>query len=227
MFGYQRIKLLIDPKSEFKIINMPQMNNFKIVLTGSARDNSNVDIILEAEDELKENIPKKLEQQCKNLKVYLNLFSDVSVNIVPHDSIKIFPDKLTYETLVLDSLDALKDPHLHDYLNGTTTAQHDLLQIALNELGKKDFFNAFPKLINWLDDNDAKGSSRFCSIRDSCDHGKLDRAIKNVNDKFPDEFEFEDNILKRDSLKNITSMEKYIPEVLDHIKRIFKAKYVK
>lgn len=88
--------------------------------------------------------------------------------------------KNEYEEMILNSLDALKDTKLPNYLNERITQQHLLLQTALDELQKDDMFNAFPKLVNWLDDNDSKGSSRFCSIRDSCDHGTLDehKAIK-------------------------------------------------
>jgi len=142
---------------------------------------------------------------------------------------QVFADKNEFEKIILNSLDALRDDKLPHYLNERTTQQHLLLQTALDELETSDMFNAFPKLINWLDDNDGKGSSRFCSIRDSCEHGILDkdRALKNVNEKFPGEFEFEDATLKRNSQKNIISMKKYLPEVLNHIKRIFKNKYVK
>jgi len=86
-------------------------------------------------------------------------------------------------------------------------------------------FNGFPKLVNWLDDIDHKGASRFCSLRDVCSHGVTDAAIKIVNDSFPGEFEFEDNILRRDSQKNIQSMKKHLPEVLDQIKTIFKTRF--
>jgi len=224
MFGYQRVKLIINSSNEFKIINIPQMNNFKIILSGSASNNSDIDIMLEAEDQIKANVYNNLEQQFKNLKLYLNLYSNNTIDVIPHDSAKIFPDKNKYEGIILNSLDSLKDTKLPNYLNEHTTQQHILLQTALDELQREDIFNAFPKLINWLDDNDSKGSSRFCSIRDSCDHGTLDkhRAIKNVNDKFPNEFEFEDDTLKRDSPKNIISMKKHLPEVLNHIKLVFK-----
>ena len=85
-------------------------------------------------------------------------------------------------------------------------------------------FNGFPKLVNWLDENDHKGASRFCKIRDVCSHGVTDDAILKVNEYFPGEFEFEDNILRRDSYKNTESMQKHLPEVLRLIESIFKTR---
>ena len=83
-------------------------------------------------------------------------------------------------------------------------------------------FNGFPKLVNWLDENDHKGASRFCKIRDVCSHGVTDGAILKVNHDFPNEFEFEDNILKRDSFKNEQSIRKHLPEILRLIEFVFK-----
>lgn len=204
------------------------MDNFKIVLSGRDINKSNMDFVLETEGQTEEIIQKKLQQQIKNLKLYLNLYSNNAVDVQARYSPEAFSDKSSYDQRIRDSLDALRDANLLNYLNGQTTQQHILLQTALEELQRGDMFNAFPKLINWLDDNDGKGSSRFCYIRDSCDHGRLDpnRAIRNLNTDFPGEFEFEDDALKRDSSKNIDSMKRYLLEVLNHIKRVFKRDYV-
>ncbi len=61
-----------------------------------------------------------------------------------------------------------------------------------------------------------------------CSHGKVDakRALKIMTEKFPGEFEIEENILKRDSQQNKDKMNQFLPEVLDHVKRIFKEKYI-
>lgn len=229
MFGLQIIRLIINASSDFKIIDMSQMNNFKIILSGRGPDKSDIDIMLETEGQTKEDIYEKFQQQIKNLKLYLNLYSENAIDIQARYSPEVFSDKNEYEKKILDSLDSLRNTKLPNYLNGHSTQQHILLQTALDELRRGDMFNAFPDLINWLDDNDGKGSSRFCCIRDSCDHGTLDqdRAIKNTNDRFPGEFEFEDDALKRDSSKNMDSMKRYLPEVLDHIKEVFKRDYVK
>lgn len=226
MYGYQTVKLVISATGDFKIINIPKMNNFQMVLTGRAPSDSTIDILLETEGQTKEEIYSKLLQQLTNLKLYLNLYSENAIDVIPHYSPETFMDKNEFKKTILDSVDGLTDVTLLNYLSQHTTQQQLLLQTALDELKKGEMFNAFPKLINWLDDNDGKGSSRFCAIRDSCDHGTLNKAIKNVNEKFPDEFEFEDDTLKRDSQKNIQSMKKHIPEILDHVKHVFKKKYV-
>ena len=228
MYGYQRVRLTIYGPGSSKIINVPHVENFKMVLSSNTPNQSNIDILLEAEDPVKDEVYNKLKQQLKNLRLYLNLYSENIIEPIQHDSPAIFPEKTKFEETILTSLDELNDKNLPQYHLQSTTQQQILLQTALNELRNEDLFNAFPKLINWLDDNDGKGSSRFCSIRDSCDHGILDktRAIKKVNDAFPGEFEFEDDTLKRDSEKNKESMKKHLPEVLNHIKRVFKTKYV-
>lgn len=226
MYGYQTVKLVINATGDFKIINIPQMNNFKMVLTGRAPSDSGIDILLEIEGQTEKEIYSKLQQQLTNLKLYLNLYSENAIDVIAHHSPETFTDKNKFKKTILDSVDELTDVKLLNYLSQRTTQQHILLQTALEELKSGQMFNAFPKLINWLDENDGKGSSRFCAIRDSCDHGTLDRAIKKVNDSFPGEFEFEEDILKRDSQKNIQSMKKHMPEVLDHVKQVFKKKYV-
>ena len=228
MYGFQIVQLIINSSSDFKIFDMSKMNNFKLVLNGRDPNKSDMDFVLEAEGQTQDEIHEKIQKQITNLKLYLNLYSDNAVDVKARYSPEVFEDKSSYDQRLRDSLDSLRDANLPNYLNEKTTQQHILLQTALDELKREDMFNAFPKLINWLDDNDGKGSSRFCCIRDSCDHGRLDqnRAMKNTNDRFPSEFEFEDYILKRDSKMNKDSMQRHLPEVLDHIKRVFKRDYV-
>jgi len=228
MYGFQIIQLIINSSRDFKIFDMSKMDNFKLVLNGRDPNRSDIDFVLEAQGQTPKEIYEKLQKQITNLKLYLNLYSDNAIDIKGRYSPEVFEDKSSYDQRLRDSLGSLRDANLPNYLNGQTTQQHILLQTALEELKRGDMFNAFPKLINWLDDNDGKGSSRFCYVRDSCDHGILDkhRAIKNVNDNFPGEFEFEDDTLKRNSQMNIESMKRHLPEVLEHIKRVFKRDYV-
>lgn len=228
MYGFQIVQLIINSSQDFKIFDMSKMDNFKLVLNGRDPNKSDMDFILEVEGQTTNEIHEKLQKQIINLKLYLNLYSHNAVDVRGRYSPEIFEQKEHYDKRLRDSLESLRDAGLPNYLNKQTTQQQILLQIALDELKRDDMFNAFPKLINWLDDNDGKGSSRFCCIRDSCDHGKLDpnRAMKNTNDMFPGEFEFEDNILKRDSQMNKDSMKIHLPEVLDHIKQVFKRDYV-
>lgn len=229
LYGYQRVKLIIQSSNGFNIINLPLLNNFKMVLFGDSPSNSNIDLLLESVQSTTEEIQEDLKKQLANLKLYVNLYSDNMVSVIPHNSPKVgFEDKKRFEETTLNSLEELTEAKLPKYLSNRTSQQQLLLQKALDELKIDDLFNAFPKLINWLDENDHKGASRFCSIRDSCDHGALDkhRAIKKVNEGFPGEFEFEDDVLKRNSEKNEKSMKKHLPEVLDHIKQVFKEKFV-
>lgn len=229
MYGIQRVRLIVQYEDKFEYVNIPPLNNFRLVLNGRRPGSAEIDLVLESENESEEEIRKDLAKQFVNLKLFVNLYSDNRITAeAHHQAITDYHGKEGFEKTIENSLDHLADKKLPDYLTKRTTQQHILLQTALEELKNNDLFNAFPKLINWLDDNDHKGSSRFCSIRDSCDHGTLDktRAIKNVNEGFPGEFEFEDDTLKRDSDKNKEAMKKHLPEVLNHIKQVFQTKYV-
>ncbi len=151
--------------------------------------------------------------------------AEIDVKLIQEPT--FYDDKKDLYRYDYDIFKSLKEPTLSEFVNSKHSQQHILLSTALDEVYNDDLFNGFPKLINWLDDNAGEGSSKFCCIRDSCDHGILDkhRAIKNVNAQFPSEFEFEDNVLKRDSKKNIKSMKNHLPEVLDHIKKTFEKQY--
>lgn len=226
MFGFQRVKLIVKSHNYPKIITIPQLNNFKLVLTGDAPNNSEVDILLECDDQDEGKIYENLGQQFKNLKLYLNLNTNNVVDIIEHDHVETFTNKNQYDRKVLNSLDALKETKLSKYLNERYTQQHVLLQSALDSIKEEKFFEGFSALVNWLDDNEGNGRSRFCPIRNACSHGKVDDAIIRVNEMFPEEFEFEDNVLIRNSQKNIESMKRYIPEILERIKEVFRTKYV-
>ena len=153
MYGYQTVKLVINATGDFKIINIPKMNNFKMVLTGRAPSDSGIDILLEVEGQTKEEIYSKLQQQLTNLKLYLNLYSENAIDVIPHYSPETFTDENKFKKTILDSIDELTDVKLLNYISQRTTQQHILLQTALNELKKGEMFNAFPKLIIWLDAN--------------------------------------------------------------------------
>lgn len=230
MYGFQLVDLILKSSADFMIIPISKLNDFKVILSGRGGNNeSSIRIMLEAEGVDVKETSQKLQQKVKNLKLYVNLYSDNIIDVKTPYSREILSDKQRFDEKLLDPLNSMKDDsNLTKYLDKRITQQHELLQLALTELQKGDIFNAFPKLINWLDDNDGKGTSRFCSIRDACDHGVLDasRALKKINETFPEEFEIEDNVLKRDSRKNIEQIRRYLPEVLEHVKRVFREKYV-
>ena len=228
MYGYEILKLNVRSGRPFRFIDIPQTDAFKIIVTGSV-DDLQINILIDAEDSDGISAHEKLDQKLNNLKLYLNLFTDYEIDVQIKESPLFYEDKIEFDKEKQKDLDLLKNPNLLNFLNNRGTQQHIMLQTGLDEVFDGDMFNGFPKLINWLDDNDGKGSSRFCCIRDSCDHGILDknRAIKKANDLFPEEFEFEDNVLKRDSQKNVKSMKKYLPEVLEQIREVFKRDFVK
>jgi len=228
IYGFQIFTIFIRNFQLFRIFPVSKFNDFKIVISGR-NENDQLQILLEAEGQDQTEVYKKLELKFQNLKLFVDLYFRGEIAIKPRFSAEIFVKKEYRDERLAHTLDVLQnEKNLSSYLDKKYTQQHTLLETALDELQKGDIFNAFPKIINWLDDNDSKGSSRFCSIRDASSHGKLDsdRALKIINEKFPDEFEIEDNILKRNSQKNKDRMHHYLPEVLDHVKRIFKEKYI-
>ena len=227
MYGYEVVELHARDGIPFNLMDVPQVDAFKIIVMGN-HDDLRVNILLEAEDSEEMNASDRLVQKLENLKLYLNLFTDYKIDVEIKYGPEFYSDKKSLYRRAQNIFESLKEPNLPKFVDSHITQQQVLLQTALDEVFSGDIFNGFPKLINWLDDNDGKGSSKFCCIRDSCEHGILDknRAIKKVNETFPDEFEFEDDILKRNSQKNISSMKKHLPEVLEHIKKVFKRDFV-
>ena len=227
MYAFEVVTLHPRKGRSFNFMNIPQVDTLKIIVNGP-HDDLTINLLLEAEDSEEMSASHILEQKLENLKLYLNLFTDYEIDVEVKYGPEFYDDKKSLYRYAQNFFESLKEPNLPKFIDSRITQQYVLLQTALDEVFSGDMFNGFPKLINWLDDNDGKGSSKFCSIRDSCDHGRLDkeRAIRKVNETFPDEFEFEDDILKRNSQKNIKSMKKYLPEVLEHIKKVFKRDFV-
>lgn len=226
MYGYEILKLNILRGGPFRFIDIPQTDAFKIIVTGNV-DDLQINILMEAEDSDGISAHEKLDQKMDNLKLYLNLFTDYEIDVKSKEAPLFFENKIDFDKEKQKSLDLLKNPNLSNFLNSRFTQQHLMLQNGLDEVFGGDMFNGFPKLINWLDDINGKPSSRFCKIRDVCSHGVTDDAILKVNEEFPGEFQFEDKIFRRNSQKNIKSMKKYLPEIIEQIRDIFKRDFVK
>jgi hypothetical protein len=205
-------------------MNIPNVDAFKIIANGP-HDDLHISVVLEAEDSEDMNASDVLYQKLENLKLYLNLFTDYEIDAEIKYGPETYADKKSLYRYSKNVFESLEEPNLPKFIDSSTTQQDVLLQTALDEVFNNDIFNGFPKLINWLDDNDGKGSSRFCSLRDACSHGITNIAYKRVNETFPEEFEFEENTLKRNS-KNERAMKKHLPEVLEHIRKVFKRKFV-
>ena len=230
MYGFVLISPIFRDQQRFCLIDLPVNNSFKIFFSGTSHD-SQISFMLEAEGSDEQEVQMKLDNKMKNLELYLNLYTNNKIGIKKQYTSNIHWFKKKYDESTGNDniryyLDSLKEPNLLNFVTGQITQQHIMLQTALSEIFIGDIFNGFPKLVNWLDENDGKGSSRFCSLRDTCNHGITNRAYKKVNETFPGEFEFEENILKRDSQKNMQSMNKYLPEVIDHVKKVFKRDFI-
>jgi hypothetical protein len=107
----------------------------------------------------------------------------------------------------------VNEQRFHEYLNKPINENEMLLIEALNLYQEGKVFESFPKLVNWLEDNQ-KIQTRFCPIRNCLSH-KTVESRNRVEEKFPNEFEFdEDGIFKRTSSKNHHNLKRYLPELI-------------
>jgi len=63
--------------------------------------------------------------------------------------------------------------------------------------------------------------TKFHCIRDVLSHFGTDVAVEEVKENFPNEFEFKDNELVRDSQRNFMMIKKYLDEILLELKPLF------
>ena len=220
MYGYEIIKLKHLHEINLRLSEIPLISSFNVLVKGNSND-AEFYIKLEAESDSSDGVKEKLEQQRKNLKLYLNLITANYVDVIPGYEPEIHNHKTIHDPEWQKVLESSQNTNVSKFTNNRHTAQDVLLQIGLDQVFGNEKFDGFAKLVNWLDDNDHKGASRFCKIRDVCSHGVTDDAILKVGETFPGEFEFEDKVLKRDSYKNIDSLNKHLPELLKLIKTVF------
>lgn len=224
MYGFEIVQLKHHNQQNLRLSEIPPISTFNVFIKGNL-DDAEFYIKLEAEADSDYEIREKLDQQRKNLKLYLNLITESQIDVIPGYEPEVHNKKIIHDPDWQKTLKSLQDSTISKFVTSRHSQQDIMLQLGLNEVFSNDIFNGFPKLINWLDENDKKGASRFCSLRDACYHGSTDVAYKKVGEMFPGEFEFEGNILRRDSDKNIHAMVMYLPEVLTQIKKVFKRRF--
>jgi len=181
---------------------------------------------LEGETHTFSNITK-LKLKIEKLRLYLKVITNNEITLRNITTFELEYKNEDFNKHLHPLFGSVKDnTELSNYLESPLNPQQKILEKALDEHKKGDIFNSFPKLINWLDDNAGKGSSRFCCVRDVCSHGKTDDAIHKVNQKFPNEFEFDDGIFNMDSQQNLQNLNMHLPEVFSQIEKTFLEKYV-
>ena len=225
MYGIEVVELKNLREGNLRLSKLPNIPTFNIFVKGTL-DDAIIHVILEAEGDNTFEIERELDKQKKNLKLYVNLITESQIDIVPGYDPQFYEEKTIDSENWKKTLEALQDTNISKLITNRYSQQDHLLQTGLTEcFSEGDIFNGFPKLINWLDENSKKGASRFCSLRDACVHGITDVASKNLEKDFPGEFEFEDNVLIRDSSKNSNSIYKHLPEVLEQIKTVFRSRF--
>ena len=165
-----------------------------------------------------ENFLEFFESQFKKIHLYF-LICLPELIVQKHSAVRIYH--------VVDKISEWDG--LINYLNSEFNEQENLLLLALTDLKRKDgIFDGFPKLVNWLDDNKARGISGFCYLRDGLVHGILDkkRSYKKINEQFPDEFDFDKNLVLKRNGHNHDKLIGYIPKLKMMIEDVFKEKFV-
>lgn len=220
MYGFEIVQLKHLSGTNLRLSEIPLISSFNVLVKGNL-DDAEFYIKLEAESDSGDGVKEKLEQQKKNLKLYLNLITENYIDVIPGYDPEIHNYQTIHNPEWQKVLESLQNTNISKFTKNRHTAQDVLLQIGLDQVFGNEKFDGFAKLVNWLDDNDHKGASRFCKIRDVCSHGVTNSAVSKVEEAFPGEFEFEDNVLKRDSYKNTESLNKHLPELLKLIKTVF------
>ena len=226
MIAFKFVPILVNYSHKLSHIPLSGLSKHTLVLDNDGGKTS-IKIIVKSEGSSKEEAITNMTSKIDKLKLYLKIYSNNEVTLGHSNTYEIVENDRDFKKELLNSLDDIKnDSKLSGYLANPLDSQQKLLLRALDELNKGDILNAFPKLINWLDENAGKGSSRFCSVRDVCSHGRTDEAINKVKQDFPDEFDFDEDAFSIDSNLNRQNLHKHLPEVFSHIKKTFLAKYV-
>jgi len=226
MIAFKFVPVLINYSHKSSHIPLSGLSKHTLILDNEGGKTS-IKILVKSEGDLKEDAINKMTSKIDKLKLYLKIYSNNEVTIGHSNSYQVVLNEEEFRKEILNSLDDIKnDSELSEYFSNPLDSQQKLLLRALDELNNGDILNAFPKLINWLDENAGKGSSRFCSIRDVCSHGRTDGAIHKVKQDFPNEFDFDEDVFSIDSNQNKQNLQKYLPEVFSHIQKTFLEKYI-
>jgi len=109
-------------------------------------------------------------------------------------------------------LDTISNDEFERYLIDPVNLESRLLIEAINDYDNEKIFDAFSKLVNYSSNMPA--GRRFKDLRDCLSHEVVTRAKDNVENQFPNEFEFIGNRFDRNSSKNVTNLKNYWPIVL-------------
>ena len=174
MIAFKFVPILVNYPHKLSHIPLSGLSKYTLVLD-NAGGKTSIKIIVKSEGDSKEEAITNMTSKIDKLKLYLKIFSNNEVTLGHANTYEIVENDQDFKKELLNSLDDIKnDSELSGYLANPLDSQQKLLLRALDELNNGDIFNAFPKLINWLDENAGKGSSRFCSVRDVCSHGKTE-----------------------------------------------------
>ena len=80
MYEYWIVELRAKDGISFNLMDIPYIETLKIFASGKY-DDLHINAILEAENSEQKDVTDKLEQKLKNLKLYLNLFTDYKIDI--------------------------------------------------------------------------------------------------------------------------------------------------
>jgi|GEM_PF-6712973 len=226
MIAFKFVPVLVNYTHKSAHIPLSGLSKHTLILDNDGGKTS-IKILVKSEEDSKEEAINSMTAKIDKLKLYLKVYSNNEVTLGHANTYHAVKNEEEFKKEILHSLDDIKnDSELSEYFTNPLDSQQKLLLRALDELNNGDILNAFPKLINWLDENAGKGSSRFCCVRDVCSHGRTDGAVHKVKQDFPDEFDFDEDVFSIDSNQNKQNLHKYLPEVFSHIQKTFLEKYI-
>lgn len=166
-------------------------------------------LVIEAEGKDRAEITKIMQSKQEKITNFFHMVLGMDVELL-RTTTKTFDTKEDAYVEFDDLCGKINKESFRKHLNKPLSENEGLLMEAMNEYEQQNWFDAFPKLVNWLEENHTV-QTEFCSLRNCCSHKRpKDRA--KVEKRYPGEFEFDgEGILKRKSSINIRSFQKYLP----------------
>lgn len=173
------------------------------------------------EDATPEVIDKKIDSKLEKLDLFLKLSKRYGLAI-PHMKTEFFQTKeeifgsryFHFDEIFED----VKEESFVSYLEKPISQREKIFIDSVQKVNSD--IKSFAEIIEYYEH--IKGErTKFHWIRDVLSHFETDVAVEKVKENFPDEFEFDDNELVRDSRKNLVMIKKYLDEILLELKPLF------
>ena len=172
------------------------------------------------EGETNVEIDKKINSKLQKLGLFLRICNDIHVSLDTnteffHTKEEIFGENYFHFEEFFQDVDKKSFNRFYE----ESISQKE--KIFLDSLNKfPSHIESFAEIIEFYEYIKGEKTKYRC-IRDVLSHFATSVAIKDVKKEFPNEFEFENNELLRDSTKNQMALKKYLDEILLELKPLF------